>query len=265
MGPAKVITLITDFGDAGGYAGIMKGVILSINPQCQIIDITHHIPPQDREEAAYVLQSVHPFFPSGSIHLVVVDPGVGSNRKPIIVESAQNWFVGPDNGVFSFIYLKNQQKKVWEITNQEYCLSQVSSTFHGRDLFAPIAAHLSLGVSPHVLGKKLEHYVQLEGLEPEIREDVLKGRVVCIDHFGNLVSNISRQFFTRTVGEKPFRIRVGGQVINEISDTYADVGDREVIALFGSSGQLEIAVRNGNCQRLLQVTKGSEVSVHVLP
>ena len=265
MGPAKVITLITDFGDAGGYAGILKGVILSINPQCQIIDITHHIPPQDTEEAAYVLQSVHPFFPSGSVHLVVVDPGVGSNRKPIIVESAQNWFVGPDNGVFSFIYLKNQQKKVWEITNEEYCLSQVSSTFHGRDIFAPIAAHLSSGVSPHVLGKKLEHYVQLEGLEPEIREDVLKGRVVCIDHFGNLVSNISWQFFTRTVGEKPFRIRVGGQVINAISDTYADAGDREVIALFGSSGQLEIAVRNGNCQRLLQVTKGSEVSVHVLP
>jgi len=265
MGPAKVITLITDFGHAGGYAGIMKGVILSINPQCQIIDITHHISPQDREEAAFVLQSVHPFFPSNSVHLVVVDPGVGSNRNPIIVESAQNWFVGPDNGVFSFIYLKNQQKTVWEITNAEYCLSEVSATFHGRDIFAPIAAHLSLGVSPHVLGNKLEHYVQLEGLEPEIKKDGLRARVVYIDHFGNLVSNISRQLFTRTIGGKPFMIRVGGQVINTISDTYANVGDREVIALFGSSGQLEIAVRNGNCQRLLQVKKGSEVSVHLLP
>ncbi len=265
MAPAQVITLITDFGDAGGYAGIMKGVILSINPQCQIIDITHHISPQDREEAAFVLQSVHPFFPSNSVHLVVVDPGVGSTRNQIIVESAQNWFVGPDNGVFSFIYSKNQQKTVWKITNQEYFLSPVSATFHGRDIFAPIAAHLSLGVSPNVLGNELEHYVQLDGLEPEIGGDVLKARVICIDHFGNLISNISRQFFTRTVGAKPFRIRVGGQVINRVSNTYDDVEDRGVIALFGSSGQLEIAVRNGNCQKLLQVTKGSEVSVHVLP
>ena len=242
MGTDKVITLITDFGDAGGYAGIMKGVILSINPQCQIVDITHHISPQDREEAAFVLQSVYPFFPSNSVHLVVVDPGVGSDRKPIIVKLDQNWFVGPDNGVFSFIYLKNQQNTVWEITNQQYCLSQVSSTFHGRDIFAPIAAHLSLGISPHVLGKKLEHYVELKGLEPEIRRDGLRARVVYIDHFGNLVSNLSRQLFTSTVGEKPFRIVVGGQEIKLISDTYSTAEDDKVMALFGSSGQRQVRV-----------------------
>jgi len=264
MGTARIITLITDFGHTSGYVGIMKGVILSINPGCQIVDITHHISPQDREEAAFVLQSVHPFFPSNSVHLVVVDPGVGTDRKPIIVESAQNWFVGPDNGVFSFVFLKDQKKKVWEITNEQYYLPQVSATFQGRDIFAPVAAHLSLGVSVHVLGKELEHYVHLEGLESEKNEDGLKARVLFIDHFGNLVSNISRQLFTKVVGDKPFRITVGGLAIHTISRTYADGRDGEVIALFGSSNQLEISVRNGNCQRLLQVAKGSEVSVHLL-
>ena len=178
--------------------------------------------------------------------------------------SGQNWFVGPDNGVLSFVFSKDQERTVWEITNEEYFLPKVSPTFHGRDIFAPIAAHLSLGISPHVLGKELEHYVQLEDLEPVIKKDVLKARVVYIDHFGNLVSNISRQTFTSAVGVNSFRIRVGGQVINKISNTYADVGDREILALFGSSGQLEIAVRNGNCQKLLQAAKGSEISVCVL-
>ena len=263
MGTVKVITLITDFGDMSGYVGIMKGVILSVNPECQIVDITHHISPQDREEAAFVLQGVRPYFPSNTIHLVVVDPGVGSDMKPIIVESGQNLFVGPDNGVFSLIFLKDREKKVWEITNERYCLAQVSATFHGRDIFAPIAAHLSLGVSPSVMGRELEDYVQLEALEPEICQNMVKGRVVLIDHFGNLVSNIPQQLFTRAVEDKPFKITVGEQVIHALSRTYADVQDGEVMALFGSSGYLEIAVRNGNCQRWLQVIKGSEVTVHI--
>ena len=139
------------------------------------------------------------------------------------------------------IFLKDQGRKVWEITNEQYYLPQVSTTFHGRDIFAPIAAHLSLGVSVHVLGKELEHYVHLEGLEPERNQDGIKARVICIDHFGNLVSNISRQLFTMVVGDKPFRIRVGGLAIHTISHTYADGRDGEVIALFGSSSQLEIS------------------------
>ena len=264
MGNTRIITLITDFGEASGYVGIMKGVILSINPECRIIDITHHISPQDREEAAFVLKSVRPFFPPGTIHLVVVDPGVGSARKPIIVESSQHWFVGPDNGVFSFIFLDDQQKKVWEITNDRYFLSPVSPTFHGRDIFAPIAAHLSSGISTHVLGKELDHFVQLEGLEPEVHQDMLKGRIVFIDHFGNLVSNISHKLFTSVVGDNPFQITVGNRVLRRIYPTYADAEDGEVLALFGSSQQLEISVRNGNCQRLLNVSKGFQVSVQVL-
>jgi S-adenosylmethionine hydrolase len=264
MGNTRIITLITDFGEASGYIGIMKGVILSINPECRIIDITHHISPQDREEAAFVLKSTCPFFPPDTIHLVVVDPGVGSTRKPIIVESSQSWFVGPDNGVFSFIFLEGLQKRVWEITNDRYFLSPVSPTFHGRDIFAPIAAHLSSGVCIHEIGKELKDCVQLEELEPEVHPDMLKGRVVLIDHFGNLVSNISHKLFTRVVGTNPFQITVGNRVIRKIYNTYSDAEDGEVVALFGSFQHLEISVRNGNCQRLLRVSKGFQVSVHVL-
>ena len=264
MSNTRIITLITDFGEASGYVGVMKGVILSINPDCRIIDITHHIPPHDREEAAFVLKTAHPFFPQDTIHLVVVDPGVGSTRKPIIVESSQSWFVGPDNGVFSFIFLEDQQTRVWEITNDRYFLSPVSPTFHGRDIFAPIAAYLSSGVSIHELGKGLKDFVQLKGLEPEVHQDMLKGRIVFIDHFGNLVSNISRKLFTSVVGKNPFQITVGNRVLRRIYPTYSDAEDGEVLALFGSSRQLEISVRNGNCQEILNASKGIQVSVQVL-
>ena len=264
MGKTPFITLITDFGEASVYVGIMKSVLLSINPECHIIDITHHISPQDREEAAFVLKSAHPFFPPDTIHLVVVDPGVGSARKPIIVETARSWFVGPDNGVFSFIFLEDQKKRVWEITNERYFLSPVSSTFHGRDIFAPIAAHISSGVSILEIGKELRDFVQLEGLEPEVHQDMLKGRIVFIDHFGNLVSNISHKLFTRVVGKNPFQIIVGNRVLRRIYPTYSDAEDGEVFSLFGSSGQLEISVRQGNCQKLLNVSKGLQVSVKVL-
>jgi len=260
----RIITLITDFGDKSGYVGVMKGVILSINPDCRIVDISHQISPQDREEAAFVLKSVYPFFPPESIHLVVVDPGVGSKRKPILIESGTHWFVGPDNGVLSFACLTEECKKVWEITNTSYFLPRVSSTFHGRDIFAPVAAHLSLGVPAHDLGEELKHCVRLEALEPEILQGMIKARVMYTDHFGNVISNISYNLFNAMVADKPFRITVGGTVIERIAPSYADAREGEIIALFGSSQQLEIAVRNGNCKRTLQVEKGAEISVHLL-
>ena len=264
MHTQRIITLITDFGDKSGYVGVMKGVILSINPDCRIVDISHQISPQDREEAAFVLKSVYPFFPPQSIHLVVVDPGVGSKRKPILIESGTHWFVGPDNGVLSFACLTEECKKVWEITNTSYFLPRVSSTFHGRDIFAPVAAHLSLGVPAHDLGEEQKHCVRLEALEPEILQGMIKARVMYTDHFGNVISNISYNLFNAVVADKPFRITVGGTVIERIAPSYADAREGEIIALFGSSQQLEIAVRNGNCKRTLQVEKGAEISVHLL-
>ena len=263
MGKERIITLTTDFGDESGYAGVMKGVILTVNPDCQIIDITHRVSQQDVEEAAFLLNNSFSYFPEHSIHVVVVDPGVGSERKPILVETDKYWFVGPDNGVFSFMFLMEGFKKVWEITNESYFLPEVSSTFHGRDIFAPVAAHLSLGVSAEELGKELKGFVMLKDLEPKVEAGVIKARVVYADHFGNLISNISKDLFSRLVADKSFNISVGGEMIQKLSLSYADVRDGEVLALFGSSQWLEISVKNGNCQKELDIKKGAEINILV--
>lgn len=259
-----MITLITDFGDRGGYAGIMKGVILTINPRCPIVDITHHIAPQNIEEAAFVLGSAYPFFPEGTVHLVVVDPGVGGPRKPIIVECERYRFVGPDNGVFSLVFSREQITGVWEIVADQCGFSRVSPTFHGRDIFAPIAARLSLGTPAAELGNEVRSWIRLDTLEPEIEEGVIKARVISVDHFGNLVSNLSRDDFVRLAGSRPFRISVGGAVLKGIARSYSDVREGEVLALFGSSGLLEISVRNGDCRQQLQVTRGAPVEILIL-
>lgn len=259
-----MITLITDFGDRGGYVGIMKGAILTVNPRCPIIDITHHIAPRDREEAAFVLRSAYPFFPGGTIHLVVVDPGVGSERRAIMVETDRHRFVGPDNGVFSFVFLKEQVTGVWEIAAGGHLPPRISPTFHGRDIFAPVAAQLSLGVPAALLGRRLDTWVRLDGLEPDVGEGVIRARVISVDHFGNLVSNLSQDLFNRAVGSGSFRIAVGGKILGALARTYTDGGEGEVIALFGSSGLLEISVRNGNCQQALQVARGAPVEITVL-
>ena len=263
MGKERIITLTTDFGDESGYAGVMKGVILTVNPNCQIIDITHRVSQQDVEEAAFLLNNSFSYFPEHSIHVVVVDPGVGSERKPILVETDKYWFVGPDNGVFSFMFLMEGFKKVWGITNKSYFLPEVSSTFHGRDIFAPVAAHLSLGVSAEELGKELKGFVMLKDLEPKVEAGVIKARVVYADHFGNLISNISKDLFSRLVADKSFNISVGGEMIQKLSLSYADVRDGEVLALFGSSQWLEISVKNGNCQKELDIKKGAEINILV--
>jgi hypothetical protein len=262
MSNKKIITLITDFGDESGYAGVMKGVILTINPECQIIDVTHRVSPQDIEEAAFLLNNSYSYFPAHTIHVVVVDPGVGSERKPILVETDKYWFVGPDNGVFSFVFLTKGIKRVWEITNTDYFFPEVSSTFHGRDIFAPVAGHLSLGVSSGKIGNELQKYVVLADLEPKVSEGAIKGRVVYVDRFGNLISNISKDLFGRWIADKSFEITVGKRVLHRLSPSYADEGDDEILALFGSSRWLEISVKNGNCQKELGLKKGAEVTIH---
>jgi hypothetical protein len=259
-----MITLITDFGDRGGYVGIMKGVILAINPRCPIVDITHHIAPQNIEEAAFVLGSAYPFFPEHAVHLVVVDPGVGGSRKPIIVEFEKRRFVGPDNGVFSLVFARERVTGVWEIDADQFDAPRVSSTFHGRDIFAPVAAWLSLGTPARALGREVRSWVRLDTLEPVEAGGVIKARVISVDHFGNLVSNLSQDQFSRLAGSRPFRIAVGGRVLEEIVRSYSDVVEGEVLALFGSSGLLEIAVRNGDCRQQLQVTRGAPVEVTLL-
>jgi S-adenosylmethionine hydrolase len=263
MSEKRVITLITDFGDKGGYVGAMKGVILTINPCCQIVDVTHGIAPQDVEEAAFLLYNVYSYFPADSIHLVVVDPGVGSERKSLLVKTKNYCFVGPDNGVLSFVLLRSEYKKVWEITNSCYLLPEVSATFHGRDVFAPVAAHLSRGVPAEEMGREGKDFVVLKDVEPEVSTGVIRAKVVYVDRFGNLVTNISRDLFTREVAERPFEVKVKREVIKKLSRSYAEAGEGEVVALLGSSGWLEIALKNGNCQKALSAGKGAIIEVYL--
>ena len=256
-----IITLITDFGEKDEYAGVMKGVILKINPSCQIIDVTHQITPQAITEASFILGNSYPYFPKGTIHIVVVDPGVGSSRRPIVLSVHGHIFVGPDNGVFTTVYLKEGEKRAYELTNKKYFLTNVSSTFHGRDVFAPVAAHLSLGLDPGELGKEISYPITLDDFTPEIFKNQIKGKVIHSDRFGNLVTNIQRDVFASFTQGKKFTIRVAYMAVNSISSSYYEGREGDLLALFGSSEWLEISLKNGSAKDLLKSGKGEMVIV----
>ena len=257
----RIITLTTDFGTKDGYAGSMKGVILKINPHCRIIDITHEIFPQDVLGASMVVKSFYRFFPEGSIHVVVVDPEVGSKRKSILVKFQGYFFFGPDNGVFSHIYRENGEREIIELNQGQYFFPGNSATFHGRDIFAPAAAHLSSGVSPREMGKEIKNPITISLPEPEVKEGVIVGEVIYLDRFGNLVTNISRDFWGGLRKKKPLEILIGKKEISRIVDYYAQGKRGEVLALFGSFGLLEIAVRDGSAHAILGVDRGEKVRV----
>jgi S-adenosylmethionine hydrolase len=246
-GMRRIITLTTDFGLKDHYIGAMKGVILSINPDALIADITHEIPPHDVFRGAFVLRNFYRYFPQGTVHAVVVDPGVGSGRKPIAVEADKNIFVGPDNGVFTFVYRESKSVSVFEISNPKYILPSVSFTFHGRDIFAPVAGHLSLGVSIEDLGKKLKKPVLLPVKEPKVGREEIIGEVIYIDSFGNLVTNIPANLI-----EPESRVHIGKRIIRGISKSYADVREGEILAIIGSSGFLEISVNRGRASDVIK-------------
>lgn len=250
----RIVTITTDFGLEDHYVGAMKGAILSINPDARIIDISHEIPPHDIFKGAFTLRNFYRYFPKGTIHVAVVDPGVGSQRKPIAVEADGAIFVGPDNGVFSFIYRGSKSVKVFEITNSKYMLSDVSFTFHGRDIFAPAAAHLSLGVSVEDLGKRVRKPVELPIKEPEVRKNEIIGEFIYLDSFGNLVTNIPSDLL-----KHESTIFIGKRVIKGISKSYADVSIGKLVAVLGSSGFLEISVNQGRACDL--VKKSEELRV----
>jgi len=257
----RIITLITDFGGRDEYAGVMKGVILKINPSCQIVDITHQIPPQDVIEASFILNNSYSYFPQSTIHVVVVDPGVGSTRRPIVLSAGGHIFVGPDNGVFTTVCLKESERHTYELTNRKYFLNDISTTFHGRDIFAPVAAHLSLNLEPRELGKEIFDPTTLLEFTPEISSNQIKGKVIHIDRFGNLITNISRDVFTAFTREKKCAIHIAHLVVKKISDAYYEGKDGELLALFGSSDWLEISMKNGSARDLLNVERGEEVTV----
>jgi S-adenosylmethionine hydrolase len=209
-----VITLITDFGTAGPYVGSMKGVILSIHPDARIVDIAHDIRPQDVDEAAFVLNRAYAYFPAGTIHVVVVDPGVGSDRAVLAVRTERYIFLAPDNGVLKYVFDACPDARVFRVTNQDFSLSPVSRTFHGRDVFAPAAAHLSRGVDIERMGEPFTEYVRGEVQRPEVRPREIRGEIVFIDGFGNGITNIEEALFA---GREVDSISVRSHVIRGLS------------------------------------------------
>jgi len=261
--PCGVITLTTDFGVQDSYVGTMKGVILGIHPQARIIDITHQVTPQDTLEASLILENAYPYFPPGTVHVAVVDPGVGSSRRPIVVVTPDHLFVGPDNGTFTRIFEAHEIEGVFEITNDSFMLANVSHTFHGRDVFAPAAAHLASGRTPEEVGPRVTDPRQSEIPVPRIYPDQICGEVIYIDNFGNVITNISRKQCDAAVGDHAMRIRINGKVIRTIHRTYQDSEPGAALALFGSNELLEIAVAGGRADRRIGAGKGDTVIVDI--
>jgi len=251
--------LLTDFGTKDYFVSSMKGVILSINPRCCLIDISHEVYPQDIREGAFILSNSFSYFPKGTIHLAVVDPGVGSERKPILIETKNYFFVGPDNGLLALAAKQDGVRKVIWLTNKKYFLTHISSTFHGRDIFSPVAGYLSLGIKAKAFGNEIDNWVRLDIKEPIIQGKKLIGEIIHIDHFGNLISNIDLKRFKKFVGSNEFIIRIKEIKTLKIKQGYWEGRDREIIAIFGSTGFLEISVKEGSAKNILKANVGDPV------
>ena len=245
----RVITLLTDFGTADYFVGAVKGAILSVNSRAVIVDLTHEIPPQDIEAGAFTLLAAYKTFPAGTIHVGVVDPGVGSERRPIIVRANEQFFVGPDNGLFTYICDREPSHRVVNVTSERYFRPSVSSTFHGRDIFAPVAAALSNGVALEEFGAEIDDAVRLPSLETPLR-------IIHIDRFGNCVTNIRRDPGKSLV--------VNGQRISEVRRFYGEGDDESLFAIWGSAGFLEISVNGGSAAKRLGAKRGDPVASHDL-
>lgn len=252
-----VITLLTDFGTVDYFVGAVKGAILSVNPLAVIADITHEIPPQDIEAAAFTLLASYETFPPGAIHVAVVDPGVGSARRGIVVRAGEQFFIGPDNGIFTYIYDREPSHQTFHITAEKYFRQPPSTTFHGRDIFAPVAAALSKGVKPEEFGPAIGDEVRLKNpLTPEVQENgKIEGRIIHIDRFGNCITNITRDL----VGDKLGRMVVKQKEISTFSNFYSDCPSSDLFAIWGSAGFLEIAVNCGSAALTLGVKRGEAV------
>ncbi len=251
-----IVTLCTDFGNKEPYAGIMKGVILTIDPSARIVDITHEIEPQDIREAAFVVNDYRGYFPSGTVHIAVVDPTVGSSRRPVVICREGHFFVGPDNGTFSLIV--DETSEIYSIENRDYMLDKVSPTFHGRDVFAPVAARLSQGLAPGVLGTRITDPIMLSGIHPVITDDILTGDIVRFDRFGNAITNIAREKFESFVKDRPYGINVGELSFASLNRSYYE---GEYICLTGSSGYIEFGIFQGNFRAGAGAHKGDPVTI----
>jgi hypothetical protein len=241
-----IVTLTTDFGPSSPYVAAMKGVILSIAPDVRLVDLSHAVPPQDVAHGAAVLEEVAPFFPAGTIHVAVVDPGVGTERRIVYAEIGNQRFVAPDNGLLGLVAAETPPTESREITNHDLFLPKISATFHGRDIMAPVAAHLALGVAPQQLGPPLQRLVSLNAPVAVIQSNAIRGAVRMIDSFGNVISNIRGDTLKSMPLDVTATICCGGQTVAGFANVYADASDGQLIALIGSSGYVELAVVGGS-------------------
>lgn len=256
MKPSGIITLTTDFGLSDPYVAMMKGVMLSINPQAKLIDISHQISAGSILQAGSLIHESYPYFPKGTIHVGVVDPGVGSRRRLIALNAEDHFFVGPDNGIFWPVIKNLSQVKIIQLTQARYFLHHISRTFHGREIFAPVAAHLSSGVKLEMFGDKITDPVSISLPEPRQKDGFLYGQVMRVDNFGNLISNIGGSELDHFLQSSQPIIEVGRVVITKMSSIYADADEGEPLAQINSSDLLEIAVNMGRASEYIGVDAG---------
>ncbi len=258
----SVIALLTDFSSSDSYVAAMKGVILSACATAQIIDISHSVKPQNTDEAAFILWSVYTYFPSGTIFISVVDPGVGSKRNIICVKTNEYIFLAPDNGILKFVLGSASVKSVRAVTNHKLFLNAVSNTFHGRDIIAPVAAKLANGLPLAKLGPAIKPKSGTERfvtVNPNIKKNYA-GRIIHIDHFGNIITNL---MLTPSSKNLKLQIRIGRQSLNQIVQTYSDTKTKQAFMLTGSTGSLEVSVRNGSAERSLRAKVNQIISLKV--
>jgi len=259
-----IITLTTDYGTGDHLVAAMKGVILKVNPEAQIVDLCHAVMPFDILDGALTIGQAYKYYPPKTIHVVVVDPGVGSTRRPILVSGDQHYFVAPDNGVLSMVYEREEKVTVRHVTAEHYFQSPVSNTFHGRDIFAPVAAWLAKNGQSQSFGDEIADYVRFALPKPKVNGSQIKGIVLKVDNFGNLISNLTPDDVPQVVsGGAAFKIIAGSREITSLSSNYSQGAPGEVLAVIGSSGFLEVSVNKGHAARTLSLQRGGEITVQL--
>lgn len=260
MTPSGIITLLTDFGNADGYVAAMKGVILGIMPHARLIDITHEVPPQAVAAGAFILSAHYRYFPAGTVHVAVIDPGVGTARPALACYYDGHYFIGPDNGLFDFC-ARAAPPLAARLSRREFWRTTISNTFHGRDIFAPVAAHLANGVALGALGDSFTLKPQQPAHVCKFEQNTLQGEIIFSDRFGNLISNITKEDLHRFAPNTNIAVQLKRQTIHGLQTSYANVGQGELIALINSFGLLEVGVNQGNAKLQLQATLGTPVTI----
>lgn len=262
----KIITLVTDFGNCDSFVGSMKGVILSKNQDAEIIDITHQLSHFDIKQTAFLVSNYYNYFPNGTIHVVVVDPGVGSKRRPIILKTEKYIFIAPDNGILTYIYESSQIEDIIniDITNDHFFDGPISNTFHGRDIFAKTAAWLSLGVLPHEMGYPINDMIKLSIPKAKATDTKIMGEIIYIDGFGNSITNINKELFEKKVKMRDnYKLFFKDVIIDKISNSYSEIKKGSFGAIFSSEGYIELFSNQGNFAKDKDVNIGNTITIQI--